>query len=124
MAGLASGADDFVTKPIRIDLLLEKIGAQLGIEWETAPIEMERTQNGRVISNDDEPLVVPGGEDIEQLYKLAMMGNMQNIAAWATELEAGNHNYRRFAEKLRDLVGGFKTKAILALAKQYRGDRK
>jgi signal transduction histidine kinase/CheY-like chemotaxis protein len=116
--------DDFVTKPIRIDLLLEKIGAQLGIKWETALIEMENTQNGRVISNDDESVAVPGGEYIEQLYELAMMGNMQNIAVWATELEAGNHSYSRFAEKLRDLASGFKTKAILALAKQHRGDGK
>lgn len=119
-----ASCDDFVTKPIRIDLLLEKIGGQLGIEWRTAPTEIEGVKGGRSIANGEELLVVPAAEEIERLYELAMMGDMLKIEKWATELDAKDHVYRFFAEKLRELAGGFKTKAILALVEQYRGDGK
>jgi CheY-like chemotaxis protein len=32
-AALASGADDFVGKPVQVDALLEKIGARIGVEY-------------------------------------------------------------------------------------------
>jgi CheY-like chemotaxis protein len=117
-----SSCDDFVTKPIRIDLLLEKIGGQLGIEWQTAPSVTDEIQNGRSPANGDEQLIVPSPEDIELFYELAMLGDMMKIEAWANELETGNNDYRCFAGRVRELAAGFKTKAILALAEQYRGD--
>ncbi|NTW88280.1 MAG: response regulator, partial [Desulfobulbaceae bacterium] len=113
--------DEFVTKPIRIDHLLEKIGGLLGIVWEVVPIE---TENGRSLVNSEQLFVVPSAEAIERLYELAMMGNMQEIEKWANDLEAGNQIYSCFAVRLRELAGGFKTKAILALVEQYRGEGK
>jgi signal transduction histidine kinase/DNA-binding NarL/FixJ family response regulator len=125
-----AACDAFVSKPMRIDLLLEKIRELLGIEWETAPAEIDGVdgadglKGGRSFANSDEPLVVPAAEDIEVLYELAMMGDMQKIENWANKLEAGDQKYRCFAWKLCELAGGFKTKAILALVEQYRGDGK
>jgi signal transduction histidine kinase/DNA-binding NarL/FixJ family response regulator/HAMP domain-containing protein len=117
-----SSCDDFVTKPIRIDLLLEIIGVQLGIEWETAPSVMDGIQNGRNPANADEQLIVPSPDDIELFYELAMLGDMMKIDVWANELETGNNDYRCFAGRVRELAAGLKAKAILALAEQYRGD--
>ena len=114
--------DGFVTKPIPIDLLLVKIGIQLGIEWDTAPVEAERVLSCQNSANSEEHLVAPEAEKIERLYELAMMGDMLKIDEWATELEAGDQIYRGFAGKLRDLAGGFKTRAILAMVEQYRGE--
>ncbi len=114
--------DAFVTKPIRIDILLEKIGRHLDIEWETALPDAGTVQNVRVAANDGDLLVAPGSEKIEELYRLAMMGDMKEIAAWAAELESGDRIFSLFADKLRDLAGGFKTKAVLALVEQYRGE--
>lgn len=116
--------DDFVTKPLQIDLLLEKIGQQLEIEWETASTKPEEIQSVRSVANGDKLLVAPSAEEMEGLYELAMMGDMLKIEAWATELEARDHTYWYFAEKLRELAGGFKSRAILALVEQYRGDGK
>lgn len=113
--------DDFVIKPIRIDLLLEKIGELLGIEWETTQTEPGGVKSGRSFTGSEE-LVVPAAEEIEVLYELAMTGDMMKIVHWSATLEAGDQKYRGFAERLRELAGGFKTKAILALAEQYRGD--
>ncbi len=118
--------DDFVIKPIRIDSLLEKIGRLLGIEWDTAtPTESNGADRAdRNHANSEEPLVVPEAEQIERLYELAMMGDMMKIEKWATELEERDQSFRGFAGKLRFLAGGFKTRAILALAERYRGDER
>jgi CheY-like chemotaxis protein len=119
--------DDFVTKPIRIDLLLEKIGGLLGIEWQTAATETGRingTENGRRASDDDDVLVPPTAQELEVLYELAMMGDMSKIESWADQLETRDVIYKSFAGKLRELARGFKAKALLALVEQYRGDGK
>lgn len=119
-----SVCDDFVTKPIRIDLLLEKIGAQLGIEWETSPIETSGIQSNRNNADGEEPLIPPPTVEIELLYELAMRGDMQQIEDLAHRLEAMDTMYGCFAAKLRELAGGFKARAILALAEQFRGGTK
>lgn len=122
-----AACDDFVTKPIRIDLLLEKIGGLLGIEWKTVPLEPEwvnGVRGGWSPENVEEELVPLAAEDLEVLYGLAMMGDMLKIEAWANALETRDNVYRYFADKLRELAGGFKTKAILALVEQYRGELK
>jgi len=116
-----AACDDFVTKPIRIDLLLEKIAQLLGIEWKaevSAVLQDEREHTSR---REEEPFVVPPAAELEELYGLAMMGDMLEIEAWATALEAQNGAYRCFAERLRELAKAFKTKAILALVEQCRG---
>jgi CheY-like chemotaxis protein len=115
--------DDFVTKPICIDLLLEKIGGLLVINWETALAETEENRKGYCAENSGEALVAPVGEDLDNLYELAMMGDMQRIESWANSLEVKDQKYRGFAMKLRELAGGFKAKAILALVEQQRGVR-
>jgi len=116
--------DDFVTKPIRVDLLLEKIGRLLGIEWNSALPENVVVQSVRTVTNREEVLVAPPTAEIEELHELALMGDMQKIEKWAAELEARDHAYGCFTGKLLELAAGFKTKAILALVEQYRGDRK
>jgi len=116
--------DDFVTKPIRVDLLLEKIGSLLGIEWDSSLPEDVGVQCVRTVTNREEVMVAPPTAEIEELHELALMGDMQKIEKWAAELEARDHAYGCFTGKLLELSAGFKTKAILALVEQYRGDRK
>ena len=116
-----AACDDFVPKPIRIDLLLEKISVLLDIQWEIDEATASQDKNEQTSWKEDEPFVVPPSAELEVLYELAMMGDMLKIEAWATALEAQNHAYRCFAEKLRELAKAFKAKAILALVEQYRG---
>lgn len=116
--------DDFVIKPIRIDLLLEKIGHQLGIEWETLAATTAGDTCDRKAREREEPLVTPPQAEMEELHALALMGDMLKIEAWATALEARHSKCRGFADRLRELAGGFKTKAILALVEQCRGEGK
>ncbi len=118
----AAACDDFVEKPIRIDSLLEKIGHLLRIEWETAPAETSALVNGAERGRREEWYTVPSPEEMEGLFELAMMGDMSRIEAWADMLEERNKAYRSFADRLRELAGGFKTKAILAMVEHAMGE--
>ncbi len=119
-----AACDDFVAKPIRIDLLLEKIGLLLGIEWESKKPVVVQEEVDDAAGSDERPFVVPEPSELEELYNLAMMGDMLRIEDWAAELEARNRIYFPFAEKLRELARGFKARAILALVEQCREEVK
>lgn len=116
--------DDFVPKPIRVDLLLEKIGKLLGIEWIYALQENAGVEDGQGEAGCEEAFVVPPAAEIEELHELALLGDMQKIESWATELAARDHVYGCFTGKLLELAGGFKTKAILTLVEQCRGEQR
>ena len=113
--------DDFVTKPIPIELLLEKIGLHLRLEWVTASSATAGEANGRESRKSEKLFVVPPPPEMEKLYELARMGDLLKIEAWATLLEARDNRYSDFAVRLRELAGGFKAKAILTLVEEYRG---
>ena len=110
--------DDFVIKPIRIDLLLEKIGARLGLEWETKEIIIPAREK---FAGQDE-ITAPPPAELNELLDLAMLGDMQGVEQWAAGLEKRDPRYRVFAGRLKELAESFKTKAVLALVKQCRGE--
>lgn len=63
--------------------------------------------------------MVPLEHEIEELYRLARQGNMQDILRWATRLEALDERHRPFVYQLRVLAKGYQSKAILNFAKRY-----
>jgi CheY-like chemotaxis protein len=115
-----AACDDFVGKPIQVDALLDKIEAQLGIVWETARPDMPVVPVVPVPSQEREELILPPPGEMLCLHELALRGDMRKIRAWATALEERDSRYGRFAGKLRELAGGFKAKAILALIEEHK----
>lgn len=99
--------DGFVAKPIRIGLLLDKIGELLNIEWQFTMVEPDQEHD-----NDGE-IIIPPPENIQALLVLAQIGNMQEIDEYVAGLENKNSDYRRFATKIRKLTARFRTKDIL-----------
>jgi len=97
---------------------------ELGSEAETAATETTGQACGAKFGEVDEPLLAPAPEKIEELYDLAMLGDIRKIEIWATELQAGDRRYRRFIYRLRELTKGFKTRAILELVEQHRNKGK
>jgi CheY-like chemotaxis protein len=114
-ASLDAGANAFLPKPINQPALLERIGACLRLRWITgvaaAPAE----------APTDAPLLAPPPADIEQLFALAMTGNMRSIHRFATELGARDARYRPSASRLQTLADGYQSRAILALAQHHLG---
>lgn len=117
-ACLDAGANAFLPKPIDQPALLERIGALLGLRWLTGPAAAPHDPNE---APTDAPLLAPPPADIEQLYALAMTGNMRSIHRFATELGARDPRYRPFAARLQALADGYQSRAILALAQHHLG---
>lgn len=115
-----NACDDFVIKPIRIDLLLEKIGAKLGIVWDTKEIIIPAKE--KFTEQDADDMLSPPSAHLDELLNLAMLGDMQGVEQWAAGLEKRDTRYRVFAGRLKELAGSFKTKAVLTLVKQCRGE--
>jgi CheY-like chemotaxis protein len=112
---LADGADAFLPKPVDLNRLLLEIGALLNLAWLREP------QGAAATAADASPaLVVPPADEIEVLYQLAKLGNMQRIRLHADQLQALDAAYAPFCGRLRSLADGFQSRAILEFVSMYR----
>lgn len=115
----AAICDVFLTKPIRIDLLLERIRVLLGITWSKTAAGPEAP----AAAEPEATFEAPMPDELKDVYELALLGDVRKIQAWAACLEERDMRYGPFAEKLRELAGAFRTKAILAMLDEYMGER-
>ena len=113
---LLSGANAFVAKPVERGLLLAQIAHLLHLDLiydqpQAVPISADK---------DAGLLIAPPAHEIEELYRLARLGNMQDILRWASRLDALDERHKPFDSQLRALAKGYQSKAILNFAKRYR----
>ena len=112
---LAVGANAFLPKPVDFDRLLAEIGALLQIRWLPDVVAQAATD-----ADTASQLVAPPAEEIDVLYELAKLGNMQRIRQHADHLAAANEAYRPFAQRLRELAERFQSRAILDFVRRFR----
>jgi PAS domain S-box-containing protein len=112
----AAGADAFISKPIRQELLLQEIGTLLGLTW-----LYEEPMEPLVSDEGVSPLVAPPREELEALRKLAMAGKFRDVHERALRLPALGEQYRSFSDKLSSMAMRFDSKAVLDLVDTYRG---
>ncbi|MBC3936937.1 response regulator [Undibacterium sp. CY7W] len=107
---LDSGANAFISKPVDLILLIEKIAEllQLTLKYE----KQEENSQAEVI---EKKLVFPSRQEMESLRELAREGNMREILTQAENLKVSNADYEVFAEKLMELARNYQSKAILKL---------
>ncbi|GAB4368125.1 MAG: AAA family ATPase [Elainellaceae cyanobacterium] len=124
---LRVGCDDFLSKPIREDDLLQKLQDHLQLEWvyeneETTgkPQDRDKPENYSVsLFSTSSDFLVPPPEEIVILLDLAMRGDVRAIAKRATQLEELNQQLSPFATHLRQLAKEFKGRQILEFLKQF-----
>jgi CheY-like chemotaxis protein len=119
--GFAEICDAFVTKPIQIDSLLERIREQLKITWNRAPSESSSSNAAAGADFTVYSLEIPPRDKLKEVHELALLGDVRKIQAWAAQLEENDPKYRLFSGKLRELAGSYRTKAILALLDEHLG---
>ena len=115
--------DAFVTKPIQIDLLLELIRVKLDITWNRTQPELPACAVATEYDSGISP-EIPSRDELKNVHELALLGDVRRIQAWATQLEENNPKYRIFTGKLRELAGGYRTKAILLLLDEHLREMK
>ena len=115
---LAAGANAFLPKPVDFDRLLAKIATLLKLEWRYAAPSHPPSSDavGGV-------LVAPPAQEMDDLYRLACLGNMRGIVQWADHLAELDPRYGPFTAQFRMLAKGYESKAILALVEQHLAAR-
>lgn len=109
------GCDGFLPKPVEEDKLLEEIEEHLGVEW----IYEEVTEEPITVREEQVDSVAPPQEELEQLYELAMLGNIYRIQERAKHLLELDKRYAEFANKLHQLARNFEDEQILALIQKH-----
>lgn len=106
----------FLAKPVDHDRLLAYIASllQLTLQYEAQP-----PQGDAEPAREAGALVAPSKEEIEVLFGLARLGNMQDILRWASRLDQQDGRYRPFADRLRLLANGYQSRAILNFVSGY-----
>jgi len=112
-----AGASAFIAKPIDHDLLLRTIGRLLSLKWVT---EQPANPPSVPAEVDDNAMVVPPAEEIEELWQLARIGNMRKIRERASYLQALDPVYAPFANRLHALAQGYHSKDLAAFVERYR----
>ncbi|HAA31300.1 MAG TPA: hypothetical protein DCE56_30815, partial [Cyanobacteria bacterium UBA8553] len=88
---LAAGCNDFISKPIRIEELLERLKRHLRLEWvyeskencEESNVDFGESR----FSINPAVMVIPPDEKMKVLYKLALIGDVIALQEKATKLE-------------------------------------
>lgn len=127
---LAVGCDGFISKPVRIERLLEHLRRHLGLEWvyEEEPRKKHEIKNSLLSSLGSDVLtdvtvqtsiVAPPRENLTALYELAMMGDIRGIQQQAKRLEQLDEQFAPFAKQLSQMAKGFQEKQILEFVRKY-----
>ncbi|WP_442994301.1 ATP-binding response regulator [Scytonema sp. PRP1] len=117
-----AGCNDFLSKPILLEELLEKLRLYLKLEWIYEESNAAQMTNSLATERlETKSLVAPPPEEIAALFELAVIGDLRGIVKRAEQLEL-NEKWVPFASHLRQLAKGFKELQLQEFIKQYRRD--
>ncbi len=108
------GFDDFISKPIDLEEMVQLMETYLHIEWTYAKIKDEIT------SEITQELVPPPSDELDKINELILRGDMLRLSEEASHIEMLGEKYAPFARKLRTLAQGFQEHAIRQLVKECR----
>jgi signal transduction histidine kinase/CheY-like chemotaxis protein len=122
---LEAGCNDFIGKPIRAEVLLEKLRKHLGLTWiyenDTPAASVAAAdsleQASEAAAENTAPLVGPSPEQAAVLFDLAMKGDIAGILEEVEKLE--QPQLEPFVKKIRQLAKAFDEKQICEIVEQY-----
>ncbi len=111
---LDQGSDDFLAKPIDVNLLLTMLATHLDLEWlyESDPGPLSNPDS------DSTPFVLPPVETLENLFDLAQQANLRELRT-AVEQLIVDKQYIAFAEPILQFTRQFRAEEIEDMLRQY-----
>jgi signal transduction histidine kinase/DNA-binding response OmpR family regulator len=109
---VAAGCDDFVTKPIRLDHIIEIVGRLLALEW-THPNEGSTEVTSGRARTDWTSLRLPQPL-ARELYELALSGDVQSLNRRLAESRNGDPATLAAVDALAGLAHDYDTRALRA----------
>ena len=122
---ILAGCDNFLTKPIQTNELLESLRWHLGLEWiyeegsETKKRKVQTPKASSEIAAADSTMVSPSSDSVLALLRLAAMGDIEAILEETAKLEHSDPTLEPFVHHLRQLAKGFQLKQIRDFLKQH-----
>ncbi|MBD2165523.1 CHASE2 domain-containing protein [Calothrix membranacea FACHB-236] len=115
---LEAGATAFVPKPLQIEELLNALRSVLKVEWIYAQPAPQQS-SAPIEQPSESELILPSQDILQQMYHLAMMGDIPAIEGIIEELVQQNSQYGNFASELKQLTANFQTSKIRKLLKSF-----
>lgn len=113
---LTAGCDDFLTKPVHFDVLLECLQTHLNLVWqyhdEPLPQEMP-------IPPEASAIRLPAQAELRQLFNFAMRGDVTRLQEEAEKLAQQDSTLKPFGEQIIHLAKTFQIDGIQELLMQY-----
>ena len=118
----SAGCNDFIAKPIRAEILLEKIRHYLGLTWiyePEYPPQVACETDSSISREESELLVGPSPEQAAILFDLAMRGDIGGIIEEVDKLEQSEQQLVPFCRKVCQLAKNFEEQQICELIEPY-----
>jgi CHASE2 domain-containing sensor protein/nitrogen-specific signal transduction histidine kinase/FixJ family two-component response regulator len=106
------GANDFLPQPIQISDIVKLLEHHLQVDW---IYETTQSQPDPSSPRLESISATPDMMMLEQLYHLAMMGDLEAIADSLARLQKTDSRFETFASQLQVHIDGFQTKKIREL---------
>ncbi|MEG4943696.1 ATP-binding protein [Microcoleus sp. F4-D5] len=120
-----AGCNEFVSKPIQVEELLELLKIYLQIEWtydQPADLANEQQQGFTNLLNvQSSELVIPPSTELLALFNAARIGDIEIVEQEANRLKHTDGNYLPFANKVLQFAKNFEEKELLAFMKIHFG---
>jgi CheY-like chemotaxis protein len=108
--------DAFLMKPVELDVLLDRIGDQLGLTW----LHGEATRKSPESATGDAAPAPGALAHINELYQLGRIGHVRAIESKLNEMEAQDVANGPFVARLRRLVRAFDLKSYVAILRELQ----
>ncbi|ETW94901.1 MAG: hypothetical protein ETSY1_32895 [Candidatus Entotheonella factor] len=107
-ASRQASCDDFLPKPIQLDMLLDILGTHLHLEW----VYDTGSATEAPQPTDNRPWTVPPMQELAPLMPLAQKGHIMPLYEQIERIEQLDARYGRFADALRRHADAFDMKAL------------
>jgi len=109
---VAAGCDDFITKPVRLDHVIDIVGRLLGLAWRRA--EEGSTQVSAARPRPDFSSLALPQPLARELYELALSGDVQKLSSRLKESRQGDQATIDTVDALASLVDDYDTRGLRA----------
>ncbi|MEG4233235.1 ATP-binding protein [Microcoleus sp. Pol11C3] len=120
-----AGCNEFLSKPIQVEELLEVLKKYLQIEWiydKPADLAKAQQEGGTDLLNvQSGELVIPPSAELVALFNAARIGDIEVVEQEANRLKQIDGSYLPFANKIWQFAKNFEEKELLAFVKKHLG---
>ncbi len=111
-----TASNDYLQKPIIMNLLFDKMAKHLGIEWIYETIADSTAEESMI---DETAMIPPPTEYLETLLELAEMFSFKKIKAELKNIRALDSDYENFVQQVESYVKTFDADDIFDFVEQF-----